>query len=74
MDDNKRIVIWTEESMETDERLSGRLIKFMALTDVYGFLTAHALVEMNDGRVWVLDLDLDTIDFRFFIPGGEDDR
>ena len=69
-DDRRRIVLW---AINQGEVLSGRFMEFMALSDIYGFIKPHALVEMNDGRVRILNLN-PVNDFRFFIPGGEDDR
>ena len=56
-----RIVSW---SIPRDGERKGRLIQFMAVHDGDKIIRPHALVEMYDGRVTILELDF-VDDFRF---------
>ena len=68
MPEKGRIVAWST----IDGELTGYLIQFMAVMDSDQYIRPHALVEMNDGQVEIVELDFRD-DFRFLPPGGRDD-
>ena len=63
--DNRRVA-WS--SFKREE--TGRLIQFIAFYDSNQWISPHAIIEMADGRVKVLELH-DGLDFRFTDAGGE---